>query len=116
MSKYHVVFHLDEHSKGRADQVLRNIENLLADLGEDNVEVELVANGGGVKELVKGTDSHADQVAKLVVLGVRFVVCAHSLKMMDINKESLLESVDVVSAGVGELVKKQAQGWAYIKP
>ena len=61
MNKYRVVFHLDEPSKGRADQVFRNIENLMDDLGENNVGVELVANGGGVKALVKGPDSHAEQ-------------------------------------------------------
>jgi len=43
-----VVFHLDEHRKDRAGRVFRNIENPRDDLGENNVEVELVANGGGV--------------------------------------------------------------------
>ena len=46
MNEYRVVFHLDKPSKGCADQVFGNIKNLLADLGEANVEVELVANGG----------------------------------------------------------------------
>ena len=116
MNKYRVVFHIDEPSKGRADQVFMNIENLLGDLGESNVEVELVANGGGVKALIKGPESHADQVEMLTNKGVRFVACAHSLSILGITKEALLESVDVVSAGVGELVKKQIQGWAYIRP
>ena len=38
MNKYRVVFHLDEPSKGRADHVFRNIENLLDDLGENNAD------------------------------------------------------------------------------
>ena len=116
MKTYRVVFHLDEPSRGRADQVFKNIENLLADLGENSVDVELVANGGGVKALVKGPDSRADQVDQLAAKGVRFVACANSLSMLGIAKESLLESVDVVSAGVAELVKKQAEGWAYLRP
>ena len=70
MNKYRVVFHLDEPSKGCADQVFRNIENLLDDLGENNVEVELVANGGGVNTLVKGPDSHAEQVGRFVAKAV----------------------------------------------
>lgn len=53
MNKYRVVFHLDEPSKGRADEVLRNIENLLDDPGENNVEVDLVANGGGVNVILQ---------------------------------------------------------------
>lgn len=116
MDKYRVVFHLDEPSKGRANQVLRNIENLIDDLGENNVEIELVANGGGVKALVKGPESHAEQVERLMVTGVRFVACAHSLSALEIDKDSLLEGVTVVSAGVGELVKRQTEGWAYIRP
>ncbi|MHB0987648.1 MAG: DsrE family protein [Bellilinea sp.] len=116
MNKYHVVFHLDEPSKGRADQVFRNIENLLADLGEDNVEVELVANGGGVKALVKDPNSHAEQIEPLAAKGVRFAACAHSLNQWEIARDKLLESVEVVSSGVGELVKRQAEGWAYIRP
>lgn len=116
MNKYRVVFHLDEPSKDRADQVFRNIENLLADLGENNVEVELVANGGGVKALVKGPDSHAEQIERLAAKGVRFAACAYSLRQLEIARDTLLESVEVVSSGVGELVKKQVEGWAYIRP
>jgi hypothetical protein len=37
MKKYRVVFHLDEPREGRSDQMFRNIENLLADLGKNNV-------------------------------------------------------------------------------
>jgi len=52
MDKYRVVFHPDETRKDRADRVFRNIENLLDDLGENNVEVELVANDGGVNVIL----------------------------------------------------------------
>jgi intracellular sulfur oxidation DsrE/DsrF family protein len=116
MDKYRVVFHLDEPSKGRADLVFGNIENLLADLGENNVEVELVANGGGVKALVKGPASHAEQVQRLAAKGVLFAACAHSLSQLEITRDTLVAPVEVVSSGVGELVKKQAEGWAYIRP
>ena len=116
MKKYHVVFHLDESSRWRAEQVFRNIANLLGDLGDDNVEVELVANGGGVKALIKGPYSHAEQVNQLVTRGVLLAACAHSLSQLEIASDALLESVKVVSSGVGELVKKQTDGWAYIRP
>lgn len=52
MDKCRVVFHLDEPRNDRADRVFRNIENPLDDLGENNVEVELVANGGGVNVIL----------------------------------------------------------------
>jgi len=72
LNKYRVVFHLDEPGKGRTDQVFKKIENLLDDLGENTVEVELVANGGGVYVLVKGPDSHSEQVGRLSTRGEFF--------------------------------------------
>ena len=48
--------------------------------------------------------------------GVLFAACAHSLSQLEIARNTLLESVEVVSSGVGELVKKQMEGWAYIRP
>ena len=47
---------------------------------------------------------------------VRFCACANSLRSLGLRKEELLDFVEVVSAGVGEIVKKQAVGWAYIRP
>jgi uncharacterized protein len=116
VKEYRVLFHLDEPSKGRAEQVLRNIENLLAELGDENVQVELVANGGGVKALVKDPDMFDELIEKLAARGIHFVACAHSLDALGINRESLLDPVQIVPAGVAELVRKQAEGWAYIRP
>ncbi len=122
MEKYRVIFHIDEPSKGRADQVLMNITNLLDDLGDSGVDVELLANGGGVRALTKGADGQAEQIeqAKLVQAlakrGVRFVACQNSLNHLNMQRSDLLDLVEVVPAGVSELVRKQNQGWAYIRP
>ncbi len=116
MKTYRVVFHLDEPSKGRADQVLANIQNLLDDMGEDQIEVELLANGGGVRSLTKDLEETAEKVETLAKRGVHFVACQNSLNHLELKRESLLALVEVVPAGVSELVKKQQEGWAYIRP
>jgi len=116
MEKYKVVFHLDEVAKDRVNLVLNNIENLIADLGKDNVEIELVSNSKGVAAFLKEPNLFVTQIEKLVAKGVHFAVCANSLHRLGISKDDLLEPVEIVSAGVSELVKKQAQGWAYIRP
>ncbi len=116
MAKYKVIFHIDEPSKGRADQVMGNITNLLNDLGDGNVEVELLTNGGGVRALARGPEGQADAVELLAKRGVRFVACQNSLEHLNLSREDLLGIAEVVTAGVSELVKKQAEGWAYIRP
>jgi uncharacterized protein len=114
--KYKVIFHIDEPSKGRTVQVLMNITNLLDDLGDGNVEVELLANGGGVRALLKETDDQAEQVGALSKRGVRFVACQNSLDHLNMQRADLLDLAEVVPAGVSELVRKQTEGWAYIRP
>ncbi len=116
MSPYKAIFHLDEPSKGRAEQALANISNLLDDLGDRNVEVELLANGGGVRALLKGADLEPGQIEALMQRGVHFVACRNSLNHLNLSPGDLLDSVQVVPAGVSELVRRQAEGWAYIRP
>lgn len=116
MGKYKVVFHLDEGAKGRANLVLNNIENLIADLGQDNVEVELVSNAEGVTAFLKVPNLIGAKVERLAAKGVRFTVCDNSLRQLGLTKDELLEQAEIVPAGVGELARKQSEGWAYIRP
>ena len=116
MEKYKVVFHLDEDESDRVKMVLNNIGNLILDLGHENVEIELVSNGKGVRAFLKEQNLYVTQIEQLQKRGVRFVVCANTMRHLNLEKDALLEVVEVVPAGVSELVKKQAQGWAYIRP
>lgn len=114
MDKYKVIFHIDELA--RAGLVLNNISNLLIDMGEDNLEIEMVANGDAVKMLVKSSNEYKLKLEELANKHVVFCACANSLRGFSLPTEELLSFVEVVSAGVGEIVKKQAAGWSYIRP
>ncbi len=116
MAKYNVLFHLDEGNKPRGEMTLRNIDNLITDLGQDNVQVELVVNGEGVLVLLKSPNLLGDLIDKLHAKGVRFLACGNSLRGMGLTQEDLLPLIEIVPAGVGELARKQAEGWGYIRP
>ena len=116
MATYRVVFHIDQCSKSKGNLVINDIKNLLADLGEENCKIELVANDQGVRTLLKTPNIHGEWVAALTARGVRFVACRNSLEALGLSEENLLDAVEVVPAGVGELVRKQTAGWAYIRP
>ncbi len=116
MKTYRVIFHLDENSDQKVNEVFNNIRNLIHDLGEENVEVELLANGSGVTVMRKDSDANDIRIRNLSKQGVRFAVCANSLKHLNIPAADLVSEAEVVPAGVSELVKKQTEGWAYIRP
>lgn len=116
MKTYRVVFHIDEGSIARANMVFHNIQNLIDDLGADSVEVALVANGEGVRALLRSPNVHQRQVKKLAEQGVQLLACANSLRFLGLDSDDMLEPVEVIPAGVSELTKKQSKGWAYIRP
>ncbi len=113
MKKYRAVFHLTEIE--RANLALNNVNNLLAELGEDQVDAELVTNSEGVKALLK-TGPFCDRVDELAAKGVRFVICSKSLRALKMKEEEFITIAEVVPSGTGELVKKESEGWAYVRP
>jgi intracellular sulfur oxidation DsrE/DsrF family protein len=109
------VFHFAD---GTAEQThaVANVANLLADESTDVENVALVANGAGIKLLSTETSEVPDQVRDLVEEGVSFRACRNSMEAFDMSEDDLVEGVETVPAGVGELTKLQAlEGYAYIK-
>lgn len=118
MSKLKVLFHVNEVD--RWDVAFTNITNLLYDVGRDNVDVTVLANGPSV---VVYTD--ADKVRTMESFseeGVKFLVCRNSLNklcsagVVCLKEKDLPSFVSVVPAGITEIIKKQHEGYAYVKP
>lgn len=116
MDKLKALFHVNEPA--RWTRALLNINNFIIDAGQENVDIEVVANGGAVAVL---SGEQADQkllqeIGRLAGLGVTMAACRNALKMHGLEEKSLPHFITVVPAGITEIVKKQAAGYAYIKP
>lgn len=113
--KLKAIFHVDEMPKwGLA---LKNVKNLVQTAEPNSYLIEVLANSEAVKGYCE--ESFNDNLAlmrQLPGLGVRFVACNNALKSLGIEQSRLAPFVTVVQAGVLELVEKQAEGFAYIKP
>ena len=64
---------------------------------------------GGAAELHEDAQSLAHR-------GVTLVLCENTMKGAKLGKRDLMPFVRTVSSAVGELVKRQSDGWAYLKP
>ncbi len=109
---HYVIFHINETGKGGT--LMKEIENLLVDLGEDSVQIEALANSDGVLEFQKGREIE-ENVRLLAGRGVVFVVCANSLSARSLSPGLLMLQVKMVPSGVGELVRRQEDGYRYLK-
>ncbi len=113
MKKYKVLFHINESNKWSA--LLANVNNLIKDLGKDNIIVEVVANGLAAADYVSNSEE-INMISKTSKLGVSFIACRNSLIGNKIEERLLPDFIEIVPAGVTEIIKKQAEGYAYIKP
>lgn len=109
------VFHF---SSGPDEQnhAVANVSNLLTDDSTDVENVVLVANGRGIELLTTAESRHPEDVRDLIERGVAFRACENSMSALGVEADDLIEGVETVPAGVGELTKLQARdGYAYIE-
>lgn len=109
-----VVFHIDEIEKWGL--VIANVRNLLKGIEIAESEIEIVANSKAVLSYVKKQDNEESIFEELSTKGVQIVACNNALASLKVERESLYSYVRVVPIGVKEIIEKQQEGYAYIKP
>lgn len=116
MLKYKAIFHIDEMHKWKL--LLMNVSNLLEVIANEKFSIEVLANAEAVKyyDPTQNLGTDIETLENLKIKGVKFVACNNALKVFKIEKHNILDFVDTVPAGVLELVVKQSEGYAYIKP
>lgn len=113
--KNRIVIQVNEDNVKKWNDVLVNIHNIQVELGAKNVAIAVVAIGPGLGMLTAESLA-ANGVQDALAAGVEFVACGNSMKAQKLAKEDLVDSVTVSVAGYVELMKRQQQGWAYLRP
>ena len=130
--KQKVVYHINYDDPKAQAGALRNIQNHINAVGEENLDLKVVMHGKGLSLLLtpdqlentklklgNATDEMQTKITGLKNQGVDFQVCANTLKGKKINYEDDLfdvEKADIVPSGVAEVAKLEAEGYSYIKP
>ncbi|SEO82195.1 hypothetical protein SAMN04490248_11346 [Salinihabitans flavidus] len=117
---YHINYDGGPDSKAYKG-ALRNIQNHINAVGDENLDLKVVLHGNGLGVLMaaKSDDTLQTVVGSLKSQGVDFHVCNNTLVGREISYENDLYDVwesDIVPSGVAELAHLQAQGYTYIKP
>ena len=113
--KNKVIFQVSDNDLGKWNLTLNIAKNVAQDLGEDKVELEIVAYGPGIGMLKRDSASGA-LIAEALRNGVKIVACENTMKGQKLTYADMLPNIGYVPAGVVELMQKQQQGFAYIRP
>jgi|HubBroStandDraft_1064217.scaffolds.fasta_scaffold51886_2 intracellular sulfur oxidation DsrE/DsrF family protein len=114
--KHHVVVEVNFEGHDQWEGVLHNVYNLKKALAPDGgVHVEIVTLGKGVGIL---QTQDADILARLQALandGDEIGICNNTCVAKHIDKKDLASYVTIVDSGVAEVVRREEQGWSYLK-
>ena len=95
------------------NQALNYVENLQELYGKDNVEIEIVALGWGIG-LLKFDSPMATRVADSLKRGAKLQACEVTMGRQKLTKQDMLPDIGYVKAGLGQIIKRQKEGWSYI--
>ncbi|BBP05765.1 hypothetical protein TPL01_29790 [Sulfuriferula plumbiphila] len=115
LAKQKVVFQVSDADPKKWNLTLNNVKNIQHDLGKGNADIEVVAYGPGIA-MLKLDSEVGTRVAEALGSGVQVVACGNTMTNLKLTKEDMLPNLGYVKAGVVELMEKQQQGYAYIRP
>ena len=113
--KNQVVMQVSDNDQAKWNLALNNAANLQKDLGMDDVELEIVVYGPGIG-MLKSDSPVAARISSALGNGIKVVACENTMAGQKLQKSDMLPNIGYVQAGVVELMRKQQQGWAYLRP
>jgi intracellular sulfur oxidation DsrE/DsrF family protein len=113
--KQRLVIQVSDNDPAKWRLALNNAQNVLADLGKDNVEIEIVAYGPGL-EMLKMESKVSDRLAGALDENVGLIACENTMTNTKTPKSDMYGGISYVKAGVIHIMKRQKEGWAYVRP
>ena len=109
-----VVFQVSDGNPQSWNLALNNARNVQLQLGAD-AQLEIVAYGPGIG-MLKSDSPVAQRIADALAGHVRVNACQATMKGQKLTEADMLPGIGYVPSGVVELMKKQQEGYAYIRP
>jgi len=110
-----VIMQVSDNEPVKWNLALNNARNLQADLGASNVEIEIVAYGPGIG-MLKSDSVVGNRIGEALGTGIKLAACENTMRGQKLQKGDMLGGISYVGAGVVEIMQRQQQGWAYLRP
>lgn len=113
--KYAVVLQVSDGDPAKWNLALNNARNIQQDLGKANVDIEIVAYGPGLG-MLKAESKVADRLAQALDNNIGLLACENTMRNTKVTKNDMYGGIGYVDAGVVHIMKRQREGWAYVRP
>ncbi len=118
-NSHHVILHISDSDEARFSLVLVRAEQILEKYRSTGVQVEVIANAGGLDFMRTASSRHVDSIKRMIAKydNVRFIACSKGLNRL--RKSGLdpivIEGVDAHEPAADRLIQRLTEGWTYIK-
>ena len=113
--KSKVVIQVSDNDPAKWNLALNNAKNIQKDVGTDNVVIEIVAFGPGVN-MLKAESEVGNRIGDAVDTGVQVNACQNTMRNFKLSKEDMNTKVGYVPSGVVEIMRRQQEGYSYLRP
>jgi intracellular sulfur oxidation DsrE/DsrF family protein len=113
--KQKVIFQVSDADPAIWNLALNNARNVQSELGKDNVQIEIVAYGPGLG-MLKADSKVEARLAQALDDNVGLLACENTMLNTKTTRADMVGGISYVTAGVTHLMKRQREGWAYIRP
>lgn len=117
-----IVFHLTNADQTVAGELLDEVEGMLKAYQADHrpLRVEVVSNSDGLDLLRESLSKHKQRIHQLAseYSNLTFVACKNTMDRLKVEhgiEVKLIPDAEVIDSGVGHVVKRQKEGWSYIR-
>ena len=110
-----VIIQVSDNDPAKWNLALNNARNVQEDLGASNVDVEIVAYGPGLA-MLRDDSKVADRLGQALDRNIGLMACENTMRNQKVARTDIYGGVKFVDAGVVHLMKRQREGWAYIRP
>jgi intracellular sulfur oxidation DsrE/DsrF family protein len=116
--KYRILLEWPEADTTGQFIMTKHVGNLLDDLGQDNVQLEVIAYGFATQAVTttRPQTLQASAIADLSKRGVVFHVCRHAMDFFKVQESELLPQVTPVKGAMWYIATKHAEGWQILRP
>ena len=113
VNKHRVVWDLSSADTTVQGAVFRQINNARTEIPD--LDIEVVFHGQAVFAVMKYSTQFASRIKIAKEKRVTLAVCNNSLRRLKIDPSQVSPMATVVPSAVAELIKKQTDGWSYLK-
>lgn len=111
--KHKVVFQLTSSDTLVHKALVKQIGHMLE--AAPNSKIEVVCHSNGLPFLVAAKTRQAGKIKELKGRGVAFYACENTMRDQNVARKDLVPECGTVPSGIVEIIRKQEQGWSYIK-